>query len=198
MKDNITIEALDIRTINITLVGDSPLISHRFSNANKKSMLNIKQNKKKQGRKACNPEQEFKDSLYEIGENTGLYGFPIMAFKLAAIRGAKSIPDVPMTDARSMFRIKSSNPQMLTPLRYEDLLMGEDIVRIGRGSSDLRYRGYFYRWEVDLAIEYNHAATLPETVILMFDIGGFGTGVGDWRPERGGIYGTFHVKKGNE
>ena len=196
-ENNLVVPALNVEIVELVLVGDSPLISHRFSDKNKESMLAIKQNKKKQGREACDPEQEFKDSLYEIPGTPGLYGFPAMAFKLAAVRGAKSIPDLPMTDARGMFRIECEN-HMLIPLRYDELKMVEDVVRIGRGSSDLRYRGYFYNWETTVRIKYNSSVTRLETLIMMFDVAGFGVGVGDWRPEKGGMYGTFHVKKDGE
>ena len=189
--------ALNIVKTTLTLVGDSPLISHRFSDKNKDMMLNIKQNKKQQGRATCNPEQEFNDSLYEIPGSHGAYGFPAMAFKLAAVRGAKSIPGLNMTDARGMFRINCDN-HMLVPLRYAELKCVQDVVRVMRGGSDLRYRGYFYNWEVDINLEYNESVTLIETIVMMFDLAGFGVGVGDWRPEKGGMFGTFHVKKEGE
>lgn len=197
MAEQVFVKALKIVRTQITLVGDSPLISHRFSEKNKADMLANKQNKKKQGREPCDPEQEFIESLYKIPGVEGAYGFPAMAFKLAAVRGAKSIPDLPMTDARMAFRIECDD-HMLIPLRYERLERKEDVVRVGRGGTDLRYRGYFYRWEVDLTISYNAAFILPETIVAMFDLAGFGVGVGDWRPEKGGIYGCFHVKKEDE
>lgn len=193
----IEVPQLDIREMTLTLVSDSPLISHRFSEKAKKQMLDKMQKKARTGREPKDPEAEFRSSLYEIPDIEGAYGFPAMAFKNAAVRAAKSVPDMAMTDARGWFHVKCAN-HMLLPLTYGELTMVEDVVRVGRGGTDLRYRGYFYDWQVDITVEFNAATISPEQIVMLFDIAGFSVGVGDWRPEKDGMYGRFHVKKGDE
>ena len=195
-NDKVEVPQLDIRKMTMTLVGDSPLISHRFSEKAKKEMLDRMQKKARTGREPKDPDAEFRASLYEIPGADGVYGFPAMGFKNAAVRAAKSIPDVAMTDARGWFHVKCEN-HMLLPLRYDELQNVEDVVRVARGGTDLRYRGYFLDWEVDIIIEYNAATISPGQIAMLFDIAGFSVGVGDWRPERDGMYGRFHVKKGD-
>ena len=194
MSKGLEIESMVLKRASITLVGESPLICHKFSEKARKEMLDKQQKKSKTSRATRDPEAEFLASLYEIPEHPGVYGFPAMAFKKAAIRGAKSIPDIAMTDARGFFHILCDD-HMLLPLEYKDLRCVEDVVRIGRGSADLRYRGYFYGWIVRVPIKYNAGVVSLEQIITMFNIAGFSVGVGDWRPEKDGMYGRFRVGK---
>lgn len=193
----IEVPSLDIKELRITLVGDTSLICHRFAEKARKEMLAKQQLKAKKGREVRDPESEIEEAYYKIPGQDGAYGFPAVAFKAAAVRAAKSVPDMAMTDARGFFFVKADYHQ-LVPLRYDRIEGVEDIVRIGRGVADLRYRPYFHGWEVDLEIEYNASIVSAEQIILLFDIAGFSVGVGDWRPEKDGPYGRFHVKKENE
>ena len=71
--------------------------------------------------------------------------------------------------------------------------MREDTVKVGMGGSDLRYRGEFADWHARLLVRYN-ANVLSESQILnLINVAGFAVGVGEWRPERDGMNGMFHV-----
>jgi len=71
--------------------------------------------------------------------------------------------------------------------------MREDMVRVGMGTADLRYRGEFADWSAKLLVRYN-ANVLSESQILnILNVAGFAVGVGEWRPERDGMSGMFHV-----
>jgi hypothetical protein len=72
--------------------------------------------------------------------------------------------------------------------------MREDMVRIGMGTADLRYRGEFKTWATTLHIRYNARAMSMEQIVNLFNIGGFACGVGEWRPGRDGSNGMFHVE----
>jgi len=71
--------------------------------------------------------------------------------------------------------------------------MRTDMVRIGQGTSDVRYRPEYKDWSCELPIEYNANVISAEQIVNMFNTAGFSTGVGEWRPERGGQYGMFKV-----
>ena len=72
--------------------------------------------------------------------------------------------------------------------------MREDMVRIGMGTADLRYRGEFKNWATTLTIRYIPFAISMEQIINLFNVGGFSCGVGEWRPEKGGSFGMYHVE----
>lgn len=191
-KTSVSVPTLDLQHIQLTLIGDTPLIVHNFSTKSRKEILDKQQKRAKRGREARDPESEYKEAFYVIEE--GVYGFPAMGFKKAAVRAAKSLPGMTMTDARGYFHI-ICDPHMLIPLKYESVECVEDVIRLSNGSADLRYRPYFYGWSVDLNLRYNQAVVSDEQIVMMFDLAGFGVGVGDWRPEKNGQFGMFHVDK---
>jgi hypothetical protein len=76
--------------------------------------------------------------------------------------------------------------------------MREDTVRVGMGVADLRYRGEFDPWAAILPVQYNAGVMSAEQVVTLINLGGFASGVGEWRPQRNGIYGRFHVASAAE
>ncbi len=52
----------------------------------------------------------------------------------------------------------------------------------------------FTNWYMDLEVAYNTNGLLSiEQIINMINLGGFVCGIGEWRPEKDGMYGMFHV-----
>ena len=72
-------------------------------------------------------------------------------------------------------------------------------MRIGMGSADLRYRGEFAGWYADLTLEYNASGNMTlDQIVNCIQAGGFACGIGEWRPEKDGSFGTFHVAADDE
>jgi len=71
--------------------------------------------------------------------------------------------------------------------------MREDMVRVGMGTADIRYRGEFRNWWTTIDIKYNANVLSAEQILNLMQTAGFAVGVGEWRPERDGQYGRFHV-----
>jgi hypothetical protein len=184
----ISYERIDVRRITVRIVGDSPLITHAWSQKAKQMMLDKQMKKGTQAKAAKDPEQDYEESLYRLPD--GSCGFPANGIKSAAIRGAKALGMV-MTDSRGAFHIDGE----LLKIDGESR-MREDMVRIGMGTADIRYRGEFPEWSIDLPIAYNARAVSVEQIVAMLDAGGFGTGIGEWRPEKDGQFGRFHVSGG--
>jgi len=75
------------------------------------------------------------------------------------------------------------------------------MVRIGMGTTDIRYRAMYETWEVDIVIRYNADFMSREQIVNLFNTAGFCSGIGEWRPsspKKPGPYGMFHVKRGDE
>lgn len=183
----IVIPTMEIGMMTVTLIGDSPLLCHRFSEKARKIMLDKQMGKASAGREKKDPQKDYEESLYKHPD--GGYGFPTVAFKACAVRAAKAV-GIAMTDARAAFHI----PGELVKIKGKPR-MHEVVVRIP-GTTDIRHRGEFEKWSVDLTIRYNARALTPAQIVNLFNVGGFGTGVGEWRPERNGQHGMFHVKEG--
>jgi hypothetical protein len=57
---------------------------------------------------------------------------------------------------------------------------------------------HFPEWSVDVPIEYDANVISAEQIIHLFNVAGLIIGVGQWRPQRDGIFGLFHVAGSNE
>lgn len=185
--------------VKITLQGDSMLVCHKWSDKTKKMMLDKQTKKAKGGKEAKNPEQDFLDSLYHHPD--GGYGFPVIAFKAAAVSACRYVDGLPMTVARGAFHINGPTDeegQELAKIEGSEPMMREDMVRVGMGTADIRYRGYFDPWSVQLDLVYNPSALSLEQIVNLFNIAGFGVGVGEYRPEKNGQWGRFHVESVQE
>lgn len=184
----VSVPRINVQHMQLTLIGDSPLISHKWSEKAKKEMLDKQMKRAKTAKAAKDPEQDYRDSMYEIPD--GGYGFPCVAFKAAAVSACRFADGMKMTEARGAFHVVGE----LAPLVGEPA-MREDMVRVGMGTADIRYRGEFRLWRTTLAIDYNADAISAEQIVNLFNLAGFGVGVGEWRPERDGSYGRFHVSR---
>jgi hypothetical protein len=192
--ESVELKKLDIRKITLKIVGDSPLIMHRWDEKAKKMMLD-KQMKKAVIKEAKDPEAQFKSSLYILDEKKGTYGFPADAFKESAVRGGKAI-GVVMTDARGAFFVHGIYSQRdgreLVPITGK-CIMREDMVKLETGVADIRYRGQIEGWSAEVVISYNASVISSEQIVNMFESAGFGVGIGEWRPTNKGMFGRFHV-----
>jgi hypothetical protein len=111
-----------------------------------------------------------------------------MAFKAAAVGACRFTDGLKMTEARGAFHVDGE----LAKIEGEPT-MREDMVRVGMGTADIRYRGEFQSWRTTLEISYNADAISIGMIVNLFNLAGFGVGVGEWRPEKDGSYGRFHV-----
>lgn len=183
----VNLPQLQIRTMKITLVGDSSLICNRFSEKAKQQMLDKQMKKAKQAKEAKDPKQCFLDSLYHLPG--GKYGFPTIGFKSAAVDACSHVDGVTKVEARGAFHVQGDFAEIdgePTPRT--------DTVRIAMGTTDIRIRGEFKEWETELTLRYNSSILAPEQIINLFNVAGFAIGVGEHRPQRDGSNGMFHVK----
>ena len=182
----ITLPALNIQVMSLRLVGDSPLICHAWSEKAKREMLDKQMKKAKQAKEAKDPQADYEASLYVHPD--GGYGFPAVAFKAAAVDACSSIEGVTKVEARGAFHIIGDMVKIIGEPSPR-----EDMVRIGMGTADIRYRGEFREWSTEIALRYNANVLSPEQIANLFNTAGFAVGVGEWRPQRDGSFGMFHV-----
>lgn len=124
------------------------------------------------------------------------FGFPVTAIKKAAIssafRNGMSRDKVSMQGA---FFLCGEGEQQLCEIKFSELpSIRQDFVRVGMGTADIRYRPQFENWSMDLTIRYNENGTLKlSEIINIINLGGQTNGIGEWRIEKSGQYGSFHV-----
>ena len=206
----IEIRPIEIKKVTIRIVGDTPLIMHAWSEKAKRMMLEeqmgVAKGKKKE---AKNPVDDFIRSMYWLTQmpedgtmesfeeaiaNGARFGFPVTAFKQAAISAAYRMGWAKdKMSMRGAFFIDSDENGMIE-IHSDTPEMREDMVKVGMGTADIRYRGEFKNWYADLTISYNANGQYSlENIVNIINAGGYVCGVGEWRPERDGQNGMFHV-----
>lgn len=206
----VAIKPIEMQTVEITIKGDTPLIMHAWSEKAKKMMLEAQQGKAKGKKKEIkNPVEDFINSMYWLTEpptepteeayekaitEGAKFGFPITAFKQAAISAAYRMGWVKdKMGLRGAFFIESSYGEMVE-IKSDAPIMREDMVKIGMGTADLRYRGEFKSWTATFKVKYNVNGQFSlENIINIINAGGTICGVGEWRPERDGQNGMYHI-----
>lgn len=202
----ITIPALDISTATVKIVGDSPLIMHKWSEKAKKEILDKQMKKaKSKGHDAKDPFADFISSMYWLDgepenktpegfaaalEDGARFGFPSTAVKAAAVAAAyRAGITKNMVSMNGAFHILGEFVEI-----HGEPVMREDMVKVGMGVADIRYRGEFPEWWSSFTVRYNAAVLSLEQLINMINMGGFACGIGEWRAEKGGVYGSFHIE----
>jgi hypothetical protein len=167
------------------------------------------------------PEPITKEALDEAFEKGARFGFPLTGIKQAAIsaayrmgwskdkvslRGAFFIDadengyygdDLLIADDEKSIDIipNVSHSMPMVEIHHESLTMRRDMVRVGMGSADIRYRGEFANWYADITVCFNENGERNlDQIISMINAGGYMCGIGEWRPEKDGQYGMFHVQ----
>ena len=214
----IEIKPIDIRTAVIRIRGTAPLIMHKWSEKAKKMILD-KQTKatKTKGHDLKIPFADFISSAYwlteephgnsdeeceiafaEAVENGARWGFPVTAIKQATIMAAsRNDIDIKTTTLRGCFFIEGEGPDMLAEVKGCVPEMREDMVRVGGISktADIRHRAQFNNWYMDLKVSYNANGPITlEQIVNLINLGGFTCGIGEWRPEKDGSFGTYIVE----
>lgn len=216
-EEAIVIRPIDIVTTEVRIVGDTPLIMHAWSEKARRMMLAAQQGRKKATKKEVrNPVDDFINSMYwisgkpEVPEgateeecevlfteaiaNGARFGFPATSFKQAAQSAAYRLGWTKnQVGMRGAFFIETGEDG-LVEIESDPPILREDLVRVGMGTADLRYRGEFRNWSATLKIQYNASGDISLDAILnALNAGGFTCGVGEWRPEKDGNYGRFHI-----
>lgn len=215
--DVLEIRPIQIQKVTLRLVGDTPLIMHAWSEKAKRMMLEAQMGKAKGKKKeAKSPVDDFIRSMYWLSpmpeyednaseeekqaafeqaiENGARFGFPVTAFKQAAISAAYRMGWAKdKVSLRGAFFIDGDENGMIE-IHSDPPKMREDMVKVGMGTADIRYRGEFDNWYADITISYNMNGNYSlESIMNIINAGGYICGVGEWRPEKDGQYGQFHV-----
>jgi len=190
-SNQIRIRPIKRRVVKTRIVGVRPLIQHAWSKKAKAMMRDKHQGKKTKVRDARDPQEEGREAAYRTGD--GRYGIPLNAIKGSLITAAHKDLGIEKTLVKKSLFIRCSDPNGVLPMECSEPVIQEDAVRVGQGSTDLRYRPYFHRWSVDIEWEIDAELLTTNDLCVLIDRAGFGVGIGEWRPETGGEYGRFEL-----
>lgn len=201
----LVVPALNRQQIVLLAVGDSSLLSHAFPPETMKKIRGGQEGEARGTRAPKDPVKELADCLHWMskqptGKTTvnriqkGKFGAPAIWFKACAVNACRQISGLSMAEAKQLFFVLGD----LLPIRGTPPITRYDPVSLPKGGRDIRIRAEFLTWQVTLTVEFNANCISAAQIAEVFETGGFGAGVGDWRPQKGGQHGRFHIAKQGE
>lgn len=201
----VSLKRIKRSTALIEIEGTAPLIVHQWSEKAKRMMLDAQQGRKNP-KTAKDPHQDFLDSPYRFmgtDRTTMLpldsHGIPTMALKAATVKGGGRAfgKSVKMTELRQSLLfvpdgLGDDGMQLTRLVIEEEPVSLEAMVRVGMGTADIRYRAEYLKWKAMLRIEFLPGLIDIDSIVALVDAGGM-NGVGEWRPEKNGSFGTYQV-----
>lgn len=204
-SSTISIQRIQRQVGIITIEGTAPLIVHQWSEKARRQMLDAQQGKKTP-KTAKDPQADYRDSMYRFAGTDrskvaplDSHGFPTMGIKAAVVKGGARAfgKAVKMTELRQSLIFLpdglGDDGLQLTRLIIEDEpILREDMVRVGMGTADIRHRAEYRNWQASLMVEFMPNLIDLDSIVALIDAGG-SNGIGEWRPERNGSFGTYRV-----
>jgi hypothetical protein len=211
-QKTIKIPDLELKVMNVRVVGVSPLITHKMSEKIKKQLRDKVQNKKTKQREAKNPEAEFNGARYRVDENgryaeTGADAVPAYTLKTAIVDAAKDIEGMTAAGTRRLLFVELGKDAV--PILNGNGTFGidcepemdESIQRVGgkgpgTGTPDFRYRPLYRDWALEFEVTYNASIIGDEEVLALINYAGMHQGLCEHRPGKsGGQNGMFRVER---
>lgn len=184
----IEIPQIVLQQVLVRIVGQTPLLTNRFSERSKEAIEDNQQKKAKLAREARDPEIEFREAMHLI--SPGVYGFPASGVRKALVAAGGRFADEKMTHLRGVINLAMTHVPIIGP----EPTMRSDPARIRSGVFTIAYRPQFWPWRMDVPITFNGTIISQAQIVNLFQIAGFSVGIGSWRPESGGTFGQFTVE----
>jgi len=199
-EGTISINRLEVRTLEIPIKGKTPVIPHKWSEKSKRMMPGHPDKPtEKVTKEKRKPIEEAEACLYKIGK-TGI-GLPATAFKAAIVDACRLFEKPSMVEAKQILFVEGEGPEQLVKIDFKKKELHEDTPRNANGSADLRYRYYLLDWSARIRVRYLPTIITRESILALVDAAGLG-GIGDWRPSapksKTGTYGTWQIDESKE
>lgn len=201
----IILTPIHIKKIKITIKGKSPLVVNNFNEKSRQQIVDA-QMKKTKTKEIRNPIEDFmracywltpmpkeftKESFEKALKDGARFGFPSKGVKASIVSGAyRNGASKDKVSLYGAFFI----PDEFIEIKYKEVEMREDYVRIAHGGTDVRFRPEFKDWTMTFEMEYNENTYSIEQLINFINLGGFSCGLGEMRIEKGGNFGSYEVK----
>lgn len=186
--ESIVIQQPRILSVALEVSGTADLIQNRFAQKSVEQMLRKHMGISVQ-RESKKPREVLEDAT--VYNTDGKVSLPPTGFKLAMISAATQLKGLKKTQLRTALFVQGNS----IPITYDQMVPRMDITRtsgIGR-TPDVRFRPSFQNWKARLIIQFGDTLSV-QSVVDLLNRGGQ-VGVGEWRPEKNGVFGTFRVTR---
>ena len=191
-EQKVNLKKLDIGTIKLLIVGDSPYMPEPMDMA-VAERYNKKKSKQSYSKDDISEEEKVKAKFYYTEDEQ--YGIPARAIYNSMIRASSYLFDIKQGGMRNIKEGVTLVGDVL-PLKYKNLKVVTHWGRTSgmKGSPRKIMRNAFEDWSVEVTIQFNKANLSAEQIVNVLNWAGFHIGVGGFRKETTGNFGAIHIK----
>lgn len=188
------IPAPNVGRMDVRIVGLSPYMRNPWTERAKESLVKTSGSGKSE---KLTPEEEFQEKLdamlLEDGDEP-VYGMPAVAFVEGMAAAGYRLGDYSsMVELKAALTVPCGSDEL--PIEAPEPEMDKRPGNLaGRGAVKLAVRPKFYPWAVEVPVTYDRGVLNEKQVLRLLGDMGRGIGVGAYRPENGGTFGTFEVE----
>jgi hypothetical protein len=210
----INIRPAKIRGFKLWIVGTAPLITHSWSEKVKRGILGTQQKVVTGGKEIRDPKGDYEASMYLMNndEDNPIYGFPATGLKKAILAPAHKNRGVARSGVLSalwinheLIRVQAALAGAICDLPLIRIIgappeMREDMVRVGTmtKTATLAYRAQFWPWAMYITGRINADIITWDALGTLIQESGDASGIGEWRNEKNGIFGSYRIAKPEE
>lgn len=191
-EERVNFKPLKIGKLKLKVIGKTPYLAEPMDMA-VLERYDKKKSKQVYEKDDISEDEKVKEKYYFTED--GKKGIPARAFYNAMVKASSYIFDKKDGGMRNVKEGVSILGNVL-PLKYKK---EEVVTHWGRTSGMTKsprkiMRNAFYDWSVELEVEYNQNQLSAEHIINILNWAGFHIGVGGFRKEKTGTYGSFEVQ----
>ena len=196
-KNDALIEVQEIEMVEIgfRILGTSPLIMNRFNQKAWHELLLPSRTRNRADMEQTlkhDPVAEFRGGLYknrDLKTPTAIH-IPNGAFHKCIAAAALDIPGAKKAQIERLTRIVNVNIDLFgLPQLFMAMVRNSDMNH----TPDVRTRPLFPEWACKVTVRYVRKILSERTISNLFGAAGQIVGIGDWRGQKGGPYGSFRL-----
>jgi hypothetical protein len=185
---NLVIEQPKVSALAFEIAGIASLIQNNFSQKAVEQML-----RKHMGinvQKEPKVPRECIESA-TIRNTAGAICIPPTAIKKAILTASAALKGFKKTQLRTQLLVEGSS----IPITFDKMVPRMDMVRTSgmARTPDVRFRPSFIGWKARVVLSFSDMIAPQSLLDLLYRAGS--VGVGEWRPEKDGTFGTFKVSR---
>lgn len=194
------IKAVEFAEVRFNVLGDQPLIMERFQPKAWRELLfpgAVKNRAERESTMKHNPVAEFRDSVYRCQhpESPTLVHMPVGAFHSALASAALDIPGATKSRIERLTRITNVTVHLYgIPHIFCTMVRNSDMQH----TPDVRTRPIFPQWACTVTFRFAKSLLTERAIAHLFAAAGMIIGVGGWRSEKGGPYGSWKTVNHND
>jgi len=200
IETQLEIEAIRMGRITCHIIGQTPMLMHRFSQKAREQLL-FPKGRANAAERADNlkhdPLTEYRETIYMNRDKSrpAAVHLPSGMFTKALASAALDMPGASKAQILRLVSIASTQIDMYgVPQMSMEMIRSSDMAK----TPDVRTRAIFREWACKIEIEYVATLLGAKQIVNLLAAAGMIVGIGDWRPQKGGSFGKFSIVEASD